>query len=124
MASAQAKTRSRVSEKEITTRRGQPVNDNSRQQKETAEVRRECERLKATVEGLREEMVGLQGLREEVVGLHNKQLTEDDVKAWLRAALASQARAEVPVPPGQSTGGYSGLDHLQRCDHARMTLEM
>jgi hypothetical protein len=117
MASTSTNTRSRGKDNNKENAKGKRhgIGDNNKQQQETAEVKRKYEELNDTVESL----------RGQIASLEKKQLTEDVVKGWLRAALETQATTvTMPIHPGQSTGGYSGLPQLQEDSHCRITLEL
>ena len=95
----------------------QSIGDNKKQQKEDAEVKRKYEELNTTVEGL----------REEIASLEKKQLTEENVRAWLHAAIETQAQAQavtMPIHPGHSKGGYSGIPQLRDDPRTRLSLEL
>ena len=108
---------SRGNDKENSEGTKQSVGNNKKQEKETAEVKRKHEELNTTVEGL----------REEIANLEKRQLPEENVKAWLRAAIATQAQAQavtMPIHPRHSTGGHSGLPQLRDDPRSRLSLEL
>ncbi len=93
---------------------GRPsIGENNKQQKDTAEVKRKYEELNKTVESL----------RGQIASLEKKQLTESVVKSWLRAAMVTQTHAvTVPIPAGQGTGGYLGLQQLVADPRSKLML--
>ena len=70
----------------------------------------------------------LQELKGAVKEFGKKQLTEEEVRGWLKAALTehnkeAQGRSAKPQGAGTSTGGYRSLQHLESCSMARLNLE-